>query len=114
MYQFDAATRIGVDYRSKITHDIKGVERVDDGALGAILGPLGPPAFSNASDNFTFPQTVNFGGFRQLGPEFAVMVNAQWENWAAYRTLYIDDPTTAQAEIVGPNIRPIVEKLQFR
>ncbi len=114
MYQFTPAARVGIDYRSQIKHDPKGNELVDQGALGALLGDLGPPPASKGFDNFLFPQTVSFGGFYQLTPEWAVMGNAQWEDWSAYKTLYINDPTNAQTFLVGPNIAPVVENFQFR
>jgi len=114
LYRFAPGLRVGVDYRSKITHDTKGNELADNGALGLVLGPLTPPAASAGSDNFVFPQTVSFGVFYQVSPEWAVMANAQWENWHAYQTLYIADPTNAAAFLVGPNISPVVQNLHFR
>jgi long-chain fatty acid transport protein len=114
MYQFSPEFRVGVDYRSQIKHDNKGNQLVDQGGLAALIGPLGPPPASPAFTNFLFPQTVSFGAFDQITPEWAVMGNAAWTNWAAYKTLYVDDPTTAQAFLVGPNISPVVENFHFR
>ncbi len=106
MYQFSDSLRVGVDYRSQIKHDNKGVQLIDNGALAAILGPLGPPTASGAFTNFLLPQTVSFGAFDQLTPE--------WANWAAYQMLNVDDPAVAQTFLIGANISPVVERFDFR
>ena len=97
MYQFSPSTRIGIDYRSKISQKIKGVEAVDlPPALGSLLTALhaGPPGYSSASDRWTFPQQISFGLYQQVTQRLSLMASAEWTNWAADHALIITDPAT--------------------
>jgi long-chain fatty acid transport protein len=117
LYRPTDSTRIGIDYRSKITHDVKGVDSLDVGALQAELAQIHlvvPPA-SAAEDKFVMPQTINFGIYQQVTRRLAVMANAQWENWHAVQSLIVNDPTLAQIpDGIGPEISPIYGNLHFR
>ncbi len=96
MYQFSPSTRIGIDYHSKISQKIKGVEAVYLPAqLASLLAAIhaGPPAYSSASDRWTFPQQVTFGLYQQVTPRLAVMASAQWTNWVADHALILNDPS---------------------
>ncbi len=111
MYQFSPDTRIGVNYHSKIVHDIKGTETIGLGNLSAELSglsgslpgqilnfagePVNPPPYgSPAHDRFVFPQSISFGFYQKLGEELDVMVSAQWTDWQQAGDLLIVDPTT--------------------
>jgi long-chain fatty acid transport protein len=109
MYQFSADTRLGLNYHSKIVHDINGTETVGIGELrtlgnvvdnlGSLLGLGGvlalPPAASSASDKWVFPQSVSFGVFQRLTRQIDVMASAEWTDWQQAGNLDITDPSTA-------------------
>ena len=104
MYRPAPGTRIGLDYRSRISQSVKGVERIGiqlpsivPPAVDSLLTSLGglPPAASSASDKWTFPQQISFGVYQRLTPRLAVMASAQWTNWAQQQSLIISDPSTA-------------------
>ena len=109
MYQFSPDTRLGLNYHSKIVHDIKGTETVDIGELrtignvvdnlGSLLGLGGvvalPPAASSATDKWVFPQSVSFGLFQRLTRQIDVMASAQWTDWQQAGDLDIVDPSTS-------------------
>ena len=97
MYQFSPSTRIGLNYRSKISQKIKGVQAIYlPASLASLLATIhaGPPAFSSASDRWTFPQQVTFGVYQQVTSRLAVMASVQWTNWVADHALIITDPST--------------------
>lgn len=104
MYRPTSTTRIGIDYHSRIDQKTKGVERIYPNCSGALCSTtipllqssgLYPPAFSSASDKWTFPQQVSFGIYQKVTPRLAVMASAEWTNWAQQQSLIISDPSTA-------------------
>jgi long-chain fatty acid transport protein len=109
LYQFSPDTRVGINYHSKIVHDVKGTETIDIGqlrtlgnavdSLGSLLG-LGtaialPPAASPAFDKWIFPQSVSFGLFQRISQQFDVMASAEWTDWQQAGNLDITDPSSA-------------------
>jgi long-chain fatty acid transport protein len=86
MYQFDADTRIGIDYRSRIRHNISGEQKI---TVPEIYSQLSPAAVSllNASSSaattsVTLPDSLSAGIYHQMTPQWAVMGSVEWTDWS--------------------------------
>lgn len=126
LYQFNDDTRVGLDYRSRITHSINGSQYVSVPQLLALASPgtAARLAFlsSSASAQVTLPDSVTLGFYHQINPQWAVMADAQWTHWSLLKSLVVvpsnGGPTTVLPEnwrstwfgSIGASYRPI-EKL---
>ncbi len=104
LYQFDNATRIGIDYRSRIQHNLTGNETV--AVPGSYPAPY--PALLEANNgvaktSITLPDSLSVGLYHQLTPRWAVMASVQWTDWSLFNTLNV---TSAN----GTPLASIVEK----
>lgn len=103
LYKFDNSTRIGLDYRSRIRHSITGGQYV---SIPAIYGDLSPAAVallgqanSQATTVITLPDSVNFGVYHQITPQWAVMGSVQWTEWSLLNAIHIT-PTNGSSSTV--------------
>jgi long-chain fatty acid transport protein len=83
LYQFTPETRLGVDYRSRITHDINGTETLS----GPITGLL--PSSTGANTSITLPDSMSVGLYHQINDKLAIMSDIQWTHWSLLNTLNI-------------------------
>lgn len=106
MYQYDDATRFSINYRSKITHDLKGTETLEVGQLGGLLKLVGlsVPGASSADTKLVTPASISFGAFHQLTPQIAIMANALWTEWQGVPGLVIGDPAIASPFVLNGSI----------
>jgi len=82
MFQATDATRLGLAYRSKISHTLKG-----DGELshsGAVL------AAENIQGDVDLPENVSFAVHHQINNKLAVMADATWTRWDRFEKLEIN------------------------
>jgi long-chain fatty acid transport protein len=94
LYKFDDnATRIGLDYRSRIRHDITGSQSVTIPAIYSAFAPgvvgLLSAANSSATTSITLPDSVSVGVYHQITPQWAVLGSLQWTHWALLQALDI-------------------------
>jgi long-chain fatty acid transport protein len=92
LYELDPDTRIGLTYRSKMTHHLKGVQE-----LSAIAPPLaGFLPSSRAMVSFNDPATTGISVTHALTPEWTLASDIQWTQWSTFKTLTITaTPTTS-------------------
>ena len=93
LYQFDSNTRIGLDYRSRIRHDVTGKQKVTVPSSYATFSPaiasLLNSQNSAATTSITLPDSVNLGIYHQITPRWAVMGNIEWTEWSLFSALNI-------------------------
>lgn len=82
-YQVTDATRIGLSYRSKITHELKG-----DGKFRTPQHLPGPED-GNAKGSVTLPESASLALHHQLTAHWAVMADASWTRWSRFEELRI-------------------------
>ena len=75
-------TRLGVSYRSKIDHDVKGDANfsVPSNAIG--LTRNGSFVDTNAKNSVTMPDNVMFGFSHRLNSRWAISADALWTRWS--------------------------------
>jgi long-chain fatty acid transport protein len=97
LYQFDSDTRIGLDYRSRIRHDVTGKQKVTVPSIYATYSPAIASSLnaqnSAATTSVTLPDSLNIGVYHQITPRWAVMGNVEWTEWSLFNALSIT-PTT--------------------
>ncbi len=106
LYQFDSDTRIGLDYRSRIRHDITGKQKVTVPSSYASFSPaiasLLNAQNSAATTSVTLPDSVNLAIYHQITPRWAVMANVEWTEWSLFNALSI---TPTNAGVAGTTIQ---------
>jgi long-chain fatty acid transport protein len=103
LYKFDDATRIGLDYRSRIQHNITGSETVAVpgsyyAASPAIANALNA-ASGGATTKVTLPDSLSLGIYHQVNDKLALMGDVQWTDWSLLNKLNVISPNTGTLTI---------------
>ena len=122
LYEITPDLRVGLDYRSRIQHDISGTQSVYVPPLLGRLSPANAAALnaqnSPAGTKITLPDSVTAGFYWQTTPQLALLVDVSWTDWSLLKSISISPssplavPTTIQenwrntwAVSVGANYR---------
>lgn len=100
LYKFNDNTRVGLDYRSRVQHEIDGSEHTTVPAAYASLSPA-TAAFLAAQNgsvktSITLPDSVSLGLYHQINDQWAVMSDISWTHWALFNSLNVT-PTSGNA-----------------
>lgn len=95
MYEFSDATRVGVGYRSKIDHKLKGKMKSSGSALVASDNPSYAIAGMQAnalmnqkiSAKLTTPAMLSMGVYHDINEKWAVMAEYQRVFWSSFQNL---------------------------
>lgn len=98
-----AGTRIGLAYRSRVDHGLRGDGdfTLDGAGVGAAL-QAATGAFSDTGirADVTTPQIVSLGLSHDLTPELTALAELQWTGWSSFESLVIRFDNPAQANDV--------------
>jgi long-chain fatty acid transport protein len=99
LYEISDQTRIGLAYRSRILHTLKGAAAF---SLVDPNNPLAVPALTqfrpqNISGKVELPASASLGFFSQLTPAWAVMADVMWTDWSSFDQLLIEFDGTLAA-----------------
>ena len=107
LYKFDDATRIGIDYRSRIRHNIDGETRV---TVPSIYSTISPPLASYLKSlttgnrtNVTLPDMLSAGIYHQVTPQLALVGSVEWTDWSLFNKLDISHTNGTPATIIYQN-----------
>ncbi len=93
LYQIDENTRIGIDYRSRIRHNITGAQKITVPAIYSLYSPqtaaLLAAGNSAATTSVTLPDSFSAGIYHQINPRWAVMGSVQWTDWSLFNSLSV-------------------------
>ncbi len=107
LYQFDDATRIGIDYHSRIRHDITGTQRITVPGIYSALSPstaaLLNEGNSSATTSVTLPDSVGIGIYHQITPAWAVMSSVEWTHWALFNSLHVTPTNGFPGTVLNEN-----------
>ena len=107
LYQPDAASRVGLSFRSKVRHKAEG-DYTNDGfaelgaATGANLGWIDGVFPGHAV--VTTPETLLLSGWQRVSPQWALSGSLRWSNWSRFDTLSVHGSPTDQKEGNGPTL----------
>lgn len=96
MYEFNENTRVGVGYRSKIKHKLKGEIEADTSVFGQLGMVVNPLLNQDISARLTTPEMFSLGVFHQVNDKWAVMAEYQRVFWSSFENLTIKGETTNQ------------------
>jgi long-chain fatty acid transport protein len=106
MFQPTQNLRFGVDYRSRIQHDISGTQSIFvPPAVSLFAPPLAAALASQnspASTKITLPDSVTVGVYYQATPKLALLSDIGWTDWSLLQNINIipSSPYAAASTIV--------------
>ncbi len=94
LVQASDALRLGVHYRSRINHKLKGdVDFANTadlaGIIGLIPGRAGAFTDQTASAKLDLPETLSGSFFYRLSPRYALMGDITWTRWTRFDKLQV-------------------------
>ncbi|MDJ0707385.1 MAG: outer membrane protein transport protein [Leptolyngbyaceae cyanobacterium MO_188.B28] len=104
LYEPTDTTRIGLAYRSAISHDLSGPAdfTVPEAAAGLSVATGGAFTDTEASARLDFPDILSFGVYQQLTPQLAMTGQVDWQNWSRFSDLSVDFDNPAQPDTTEP------------
>jgi len=105
LYEIDKGTRVGASYRSKISTNLDGDAKFDNGAVGDAIGAALGGAFSDTgiTTKIDFPEMVSIGVYHDLTKRWAIMAEAAWTRWSRIKELRVKFDNPAQPDSVIPS-----------
>jgi len=84
LYEFSPQTRVGLNYRSRVSHEIKG--DIDFSGV-----PVSDARFADtgAKADLITPDIVSVGMYHEISPQWAVMADVSWTNWSTFDELRV-------------------------
>jgi long-chain fatty acid transport protein len=111
LFQVVPSTRVGVAYRSKITHVISGTATFRNPDLqGPFAALTATPATANnaAKANLTLPETLSISAVTQFTPKWSLLGDITWTNWSRLDELRIRFSNGAPDSVTQENWRDTV------
>ncbi|HEY1413420.1 MAG TPA: outer membrane protein transport protein [Rhodopila sp.] len=100
LYQITPDIRFGLDYRSRIQHNISGTQSVYVPPLLGVLSPQNAAILaaqnSSANTSITLPDSVTAGFYWQATPQLALLSDLSWTDWSLLKSINIT-PTSPLA-----------------
>jgi len=101
MYEFDPTLRIGMNYRSKIHHELEGdvdFELPDDAVISALFGSVFYDQALTA--DLTIPESISLSVYKSY-QKWEFLADVTWMNWSRFELLYMDfeDEVTPDSSI---------------
>ncbi len=100
LYEPVKGTRVGLAYRSQVTHDLSGDARyVLGGPVGAgVAAATGAFRPSQAFTDLPLPDTVTLGAYHEFNDKWAVMADVMWMNWSRQEQFLLTSDNPAQPD----------------
>ncbi|MFL5280661.1 MAG: OmpP1/FadL family transporter [Rhodopila sp.] len=93
MFQATPDLRFGLDYRSRIQHNISGDQSVFVPPALSLLSPRTAAGLalqnSSISTKITLPDSVTFGLYWQATPQLALLSDISWTDWSLLKTIVV-------------------------
>jgi long-chain fatty acid transport protein len=106
LYQITPDMRIGLDYRSRIQHDISVTQSVFVPQLLGLLSPATAAALnaqnSPAGTKITLPDSITAGFYWQATAQLALLSDISWTDWSLLKAINVvpTSPLAAPSTIV--------------
>ncbi len=92
LYEIDDATRVGLNYRSRVYHNINTSIAYQTPSTLALAGPLAA-AFAGQSVNakLPLPDSASLGFYHDIDSQWTVMSTVEWTDWSLFKQLNVVD-----------------------
>ncbi len=84
-----AGTRVGVHYRSQISHTLEGDANFYTPAVAAAFAQAAGLVNTTATADVTLPDTVSISGYHAFNDRWAILADITWTNWSLLDELRI-------------------------
>lgn len=119
-------TRIGVSYRSKVNHDVRGTANFTVPENAVLLTQNNVFVDTRAKTSVTLPDNVMFGVYRRLNSYWTVTADAMWTRWNHIQELRTKFSSAQPDDVqvmswkntwrlgLGVSYTPIINKMMLR
>lgn len=92
LFQATEATRLGLSYRSKVSHHLTGDGKwtVPNNAAVQAVAAAGGFTNSSISGDVDLPESASFAIHHQINNKWAIMADATWTRWDRFQDLTIN------------------------
>lgn len=107
LYQFTPDTRVGIDYRSKVSVTVDGTSSFQGPLAGGpttLIGNYNPNVSfdnSNLTASTTLPASTMLSVYHQFNPVWATMASVVYTQWSVFNSLTLNNVEAANA-VLGP------------
>jgi long-chain fatty acid transport protein len=105
LYQFDPSTRIGIDYRSRINHDVTVTQAISPPATNPAIAAAIAAQSTTGKVNLVLPDSLTVGFYHQIDQQWAVMSDVQWTHWSLLQNVTIRTRNGAPPTVIPENWR---------
>ena len=102
LYEPTETTRVGLAYRSPISHTLKGNANFTVPQAAAGLKATGAFTDTSVTSNLDLPDILSFGITQQVSPQIAIAGQIDWQIWSRYSENRVDFENPAQPDTVDP------------
>lgn len=102
LYEPNQKTRIGLAYRSPITHDLQGNADFTVPTVAAALTATGRFRDTDAKTVLKLPETLSLNAFHQINPRLAATADITWTGWSSFEELRFNFDNPAEPDSVTP------------
>lgn len=102
LYAPSANTRIGLAYRSQVTHNLEGDADFSVPTSLAGLTRTGRFTDSDASAKLKLPDTLSLSAYQRLSSKVAIVGDVTWTNWSRFKELRVEFDNPVQPDAVQP------------
>ncbi len=91
IYELSEASRVGLNYRSKISHTLEGPGRfiIPDNSAVQTVAAAGGFTNGDGYGSTSFPESVSFSIHHKINKKWAVSTDATWTRWNRFQELNI-------------------------
>lgn len=106
LWQVTENSRIGVQYRSRVTEQLDGTAEFDvPDSVRTMLNSLGGARATlytdtDAGGTITLPDSASLSAYHRFSPQWAAMADATWTHWSVFNELRIKFENPAQEDSV--------------
>lgn len=102
LFELSPETRIGVAYRSKISHTLQGRATFKVPAAAAPLTANGAFSKTRVKGDVDLPETIAIGAFHQFNHRWAIMGDITWTRWNRFKETKALFENPVQPAIIEP------------
>ncbi len=97
-YQTPNSTKLGLAFRSKVKHDLKG--KVDVRNINAFYVAAASLFDQDATASVTLPEVASISAFQSLTTDWDVMGDITYTNWHRFKKLVVKFPDSALSSVI--------------
>ena len=103
LWEPNQCTRLGIHYRSRISHTLEGTgDFTVPGAAAGLSAATGRFVDSPVTAEVELPDSLSVSAYRKLNARWSVMADVTWTNWSTLEALVVDFENPAEPNSVLP------------